>query len=189
MRKSKAPFGFTVSDLTGRYVVQRALLLNATFEPLCVLPLRRAVILVLTQKAVVVTHGAGEFHSERLTVTLPSVIRLTRYVKVPYRTTVPLSRKAVLARDGGHCAYCGGHASTVDHVLPRSRGGEHVWENVVAACGRCNNRKAHHTLHELGWTLAKQPYAPKGTAWVIIAIGRVEPSWQPYLAPAVAVPA
>jgi 5-methylcytosine-specific restriction endonuclease McrA len=161
--------------------VQRALLLNATFEPLCVVPLRRAVILVLSQKAVVVEHGAGEYHSERLNVTLPSVIRLTRYVKVPYRTTVPLSRKAVIARDGGHCAYCEGHATTVDHVLPRSRGGEHVWENVVAACGRCNNRKAHHTLSELNWHLRAQPYAPKGTAWVIIAIGRVEPSWQPFL--------
>lgn len=161
--------------------MQRALLLNATFEPLCVVPLRRAVILVLTQKAVVVEHGAGEYHSERLNITLPSVIRLTRFVKVPYRTTVPLSRKAVLARDGGHCAYCDGHASTVDHVVPRSRGGEHVWENVVAACGRCNNRKAHHTLAELSWHLRSQPYAPKGTAWVIIAIGRVEPSWQPFL--------
>ncbi len=161
--------------------MQRALLLNATFEPLCVVPLRRAVILVLTQKAVVVEEGSGEYHSERMTVTLPSVIRLTRFVKVPYRTTVPLSRRAVVARDHGKCAYCRGSASTVDHVVPRSRGGLHVWENVVAACPRCNNRKAHHTLSELGWTLHVQPYAPKGTAWVIVAIGRVEPSWQPFL--------
>ena len=169
--------------------MQCALLLNATFEPLCVVPLRRAVVLVLSQKAVVVSHGAGEYRSERMSVALPSVIRLTHYVKVPYRTTVSLSRKAVLARDGGRCVYCGGHASTVDHVVPRSRGGEDRWDNVVAACGRCNNRKAHHTLSELGWTLPRQPYAPHGTAWVIIAIGRVEPAWQPYLAAAEPVPA
>jgi 5-methylcytosine-specific restriction endonuclease McrA len=164
--------------------MQRALLLNATFEPLCVVPLRRAVILVLSQKAVVVEHGSGEFHSERLNVTLPSVIRLTRYVKVPYRTTVPLSRKAVIARDGGHCAYCEGHASTVDHVVPRSRGGEHVWENVVAACRACNTRKRDRMLSETPMALRHDPSAPRELTWITVAAGTVPTSWQPYLQPA-----
>jgi len=146
-------------------------------------------VLVLKAKAEVLETNGQVFHAERIVFEAPSVVRLNYFVKVPYRARASLTRRAVFARDDWTCQYCGRSAENVDHVIPRSKGGEHVWENVVAACGRCNNRKAHHTLHELGWTLSKQPYAPKGTAWVIIAIGRVEPSWHPYLAPAVAVPA
>ena len=92
---------------------------------------------------------------------MPSVVRLTRYVRVPYRTHVGLSRRAIFARDGGRCAYCRGSAETIDHVFPRSRGGLHAWENVVAACARCNHSKGDKTPAELGWRLHALPAAPK----------------------------
>ena len=114
-----------------------ALVLNATYEPLCVVSQRRAVVLVLGGKAQPIEHSPRVLHAERISVVVPSVVRLARYVRVPHRTHIPLTRKGVLARDQHRCAYCGGAATSLDHVVPRSRGGEHTWENVVAACGRC----------------------------------------------------
>src|SRR2546430_13065128 len=119
----------------------RALLLNASFEPLCVVPARRAVVLVLKEKAEIVHRNGAEFRSERRTVPVPAVIRLVHFVRVPFRATAPLSRRAVFARDGHRCQYCAGTAENLDHVLPRSRGGPHTWENVVASCRACNARK------------------------------------------------
>ena len=160
---------------------QQALVLNASFEPLCVVSGRRAVVLLLTDKAVPVAEGDGVVHSERTDVVVPSVVRLTRYVRVPYRATVPLTRRAVFARDGGRCAYCGAAATSLDHVVPRSRGGAHTWENVVSACGRCNHLKADRGISELGWRLKRQPKAPTGAAWRIVGSKRVDPRWRPYL--------
>jgi 5-methylcytosine-specific restriction endonuclease McrA len=158
-----------------------ALLLNATYEPLAVVPMRRAVVLVLARKAVVVEHGASELRSERQSIRVPAVIRLTRFVKVPYRRKVPLTRSALLARDFHRCAYCRGAATTMDHVVPRSRGGHHEWTNVVAACSRCNSRKGNRLVHEIGWTLHSSPKEPVVHGWVVIGIARVDPSWAPYL--------
>jgi 5-methylcytosine-specific restriction endonuclease McrA len=158
-----------------------ALVLNATYEPLCVVPLRRAVVLVLAEKAIVVESGAAVMHSERLSMPVPSVVRLSRYVRVPYHREVPLTRRAVLDRDGHACAYCGNRADTIDHVRPRSRGGQHVWTNVVAACARCNHRKGDRLLAELGWQLAAAPLQPPATVAVVMGWAKKEPSWQPYL--------
>lgn len=165
----------------------RALLLNATFEPLCVLPARRAVVLVLKEKAEVIERDAAVLRSERATMAVPSVIRLTRFVRVPYRTTVPLSRRAVFARDGGRCQYCGRAAENLDHVTPRSRGGPHAWENVVASCRPCNSRKEDRLLHETRMKLRRRPVAPRELSWIIIAVGGVRPDWEPYLRPTVAI--
>jgi 5-methylcytosine-specific restriction endonuclease McrA len=162
--------------------VAGALVLNATYEPLCVVPLRRAVVLVLAEKAVVVEAGDAVMHSERLSMPVPSVVRLSRYVRVPYHREVPLTRRAVLDRDGHQCAYCGSRADTIDHVRPRSRGGQHVWTNVVAACARCNHRKGDRLLAEMGWQLAAPPAQPPATVAVVMGWARKEPSWQPYLA-------
>ena len=104
-----------------------ALVLNATYEPLCVVSLRRAVVLVLAEKAVVIEPGDGALHSPTVVLPIPAVVRLARYVKVPYKPEVPLTRKGVLARDGHRCVYCGAAATSLDHVIPRSRGGPHVW--------------------------------------------------------------
>lgn len=158
-----------------------ALVLNATFEPIGVVSQRRAVVLVLTEKAVLVESGDGTLHSERVAIDVPLVVRLTRFVRVPYRAWVPLTRRGVLLRDGGHCVYCGAVATSLDHVVPRSRGGEHSWENVVACCTRCNRQKAARSLAELGWHLRRVPVSPKGRAWAILGARRVDPRWTPYL--------
>ena len=158
-----------------------ALVLNATYEPLCVVPGRRAVVLCLSSKAIAVAETDDLVHSERAVVAVPSVVRLTRFVKVPYRVTVPLTRKAVFARDGGRCVYCGAMATSLDHVVPKSRGGAHTWDNVVSACGRCNHAKADRAVSEMGWRLRRVPAAPSGSAWRVIGARRMDPRWQPYL--------
>ncbi|WP_406041669.1 HNH endonuclease [Micromonospora sp. NBC_00898] len=158
-----------------------ALVLNATYEPLCVVSVRRAAILVLSAKAVCVADGDGVLHSARDALPVPSVVRLTRFVRVPYRTHVGLSRRAIFARDGWRCAYCRGPAETIDHVFPRSRGGRHAWENVVAACARCNHTKGDKTPAELGWRLHSLPAAPKGTAWRVLGHRAPDPRWADWL--------
>jgi 5-methylcytosine-specific restriction endonuclease McrA len=159
----------------------RALVLNATYEPLCVVSIRRAVVLVLKHKAEILHQDGGTLHSERLEVPIPSVIRLKYFVKVPYRARVSLSRKAVFVRDSFSCQYCGVSAENVDHVIPRSRGGTHTWENVVAACRRCNTMKENRLPNEVGLKLRSRPSAPRETVWIVVAVGRVDPKWEPYL--------
>lgn len=161
----------------------RVLLLNATFEPLAVVTAKRAVVLMLSGKAecVEVTLDVA-FHSENLTIPAPSVMRLSRYVRVPYRTAVPMTRAGVLRRDSRRCAYCGRRADTIDHVVPRSRGGGHTWENCVAACRTCNSKKADRLLGELGWTLDRPPRPPSRTAGGVLVLA-IEPlpAWEPWL--------
>src|SRR5688500_2139111 len=122
--------------------MQATLLLNASYEPIRLIPLRRALVLVIAEKAEVVAEEEQVFRSERTSMRAPAVIRLVRYVKLPYKRRAALNLRAVLARDGGECQYCGDKAASIDHVVPRARGGTQVWENVVAACLRCNGKKA-----------------------------------------------
>ncbi|MDI1464345.1 HNH endonuclease [Catellatospora sp. KI3] len=160
-----------------------ALLLNATYEPLCVVSVRRAAILILSGKAVCVADGDGVLHSSRHDVPVPLVARLTRFVRVPYRTSVGLSRRAIFARDGGRCVYCQGPAETIDHVHPRSKGGPHAWENVVAACARCNHHKGDKTLADLGWRLPVKPAVPHGIIWRVLGHRAPDPRWAQWLEP------
>src|ERR671934_1351989 len=153
-----------------------ALVLNATYEPLCVVPLRRAVVLVLAEKAVIVESSDDVMHSERLSLPVPTVVRLSRFVRVPYRREVPLTRRAVLERDPHACVYCGSKADTVDHVRPRSRDGQHVWTNVVAACARCNHRKGDRLITELGWHLATHPRQPPATVAIVLGWAKRDPA-------------
>lgn len=161
--------------------VRRSLLLNASREPLCVVTLHRAVSLVLSGKAVVLESDGRYLHSAALALPVPQVLCLTRYVHVPYRVSVPPTRRTVLQRDGFRCAYCAGQADTVDHVHPRSRGGGHEWTNVVAACARCNHHKADRLLSELGWQILVTPTAPRGSTALLAATVRPHPSWHQYL--------
>ena len=166
----------------------RALLLNASFEPLCVVPMRRAVVLVLKEKAEIVARNGGEVRSERTSLPVPAVIRLHHFVRVPFRSRVPLSRRAVFARDGHRCQYCNRTAENIDHVVPRSRGGTHSWDNVVASCRSCNARKEDQLLSEAGLSLRRAPGEPHATLWVVATAVSIDPAWAPYL-PAEAVPA
>jgi 5-methylcytosine-specific restriction endonuclease McrA len=157
----------------------RALVLNASDAPLAVVSARRAVVLVLKEKAEVVASNGLIFRSERLQLEAPSVVRLRRFVKVPFRARAPLTRRAVFARDHWSCQYCAAAAENLDHVIPRSRGGEHVWENVVAACRRCNARKGNHLLAEAGMRLARLPFAPADG--FRLSLGNPESEWEPFL--------
>jgi len=161
--------------------MDRALLLNASFEPLGVVSVRRAVVLVLKEKAEVLARDDGELRSERLAVAVPSVIRLHQFVRVPHRSRVPLSRRAVFARDGHRCQYCHRPAENIDHVVPRSRGGTHTWDNVVASCRSCNSRKEDRLLSESGFRLARAPRAPQGALWIVAGAGAPDPAWRPFL--------
>jgi len=160
----------------------RALVLNASDEPLSVVPTRRAIVLVLNDKAEVVTSNGAIWRSARIEMPSPSVIRLRYYVKVPYRRRVPLNRRAVFVRDEFTCQYCGARAENVDHVIPKTQGGRHEWVNVVAACRRCNTRKGGRTPEEAGLHLRRPPREPDRHTWVAVALGgSPDEAWQPYL--------
>jgi 5-methylcytosine-specific restriction endonuclease McrA len=157
------------------------LLLNATYEPLCVVSSRRAIVLVLAEKAEPVDSADDWVHAAVISLPVPIVVRLTRYVRVPFPASVPLSRRAVFTRDGQTCVYCGGSATSIDHVVPRSRGGTHTWDNVVAACRRCNHTKADRSLAEMGWALPHPPRTPSGAAWRLLGTRTVDPRWREWL--------
>ena len=120
--------------------------------------------------------------SATMSVPNPLVIRLRYVVKVPYHRRTALSRRAVFARDDSCCQYCGGYADSIDHIMPRSRGGEHAWENVAAACRPCNLSKRDRTPEEAGMRLARPARAPRELAWITVAVSRVPEAWKPYLA-------
>jgi len=159
----------------------RSLVLNATYEPLAIVAPRRAVVLVLDEKADVV-HPSGEaWHSERRTLAVPSVIRLRSFVRVPYHRRAPLSRRSIFLRDDGVCQYCARKAESIDHVVPRSRGGAHAWENVVACCTRCNTAKRDRLLDETTMRLRRRPEVPRNLSWVAVSMGHVPALWAPYV--------
>ena len=170
-----------ITPVPARATAAATLLLNATYEPLCVVSSRRAIVLVLAEKAVSVHSAPEEVHAETVSLPVPVVVRLTRYVRVPYPAQVPLSRRAVFHRDASTCVYCGGSATSIDHVVPRSRGGTHTWDNVVAACRRCNHTKADRSLAELGWKLPHPPRTPSGAAWRLLGARTVDPRWREWL--------
>ncbi len=138
------------------------LVLNQNYEPLNVCNLRRAIILVLRGKAEVVESAARAIQSATQIFTAPSVIRLVHMVRRP-RPRVRLTRKEVFARDGWTCVYCGRltRELTLDHVMPRHRGGPHTWENLVSACKACNHRKAGRTPSEAHMQMARDPAPPR----------------------------
>ena len=158
-----------------------ALVLNATNEPLSVVPARRAAVLVLDGKADAVHFSGTVLRSEHLRVEIPSVVRLQYYVRVPYLRRGSLSRRGVLARDDHRCQYCGRRADSIDHVRPRSRGGAHTWDNVVAACRRCNTRKRDQLLSEIGMRLYRTPQPPTWTALIRLSTDDVPDHWSAYL--------
>ncbi len=170
------------------------LLLNADYSVLRAVAVRRAIVLVLAEKAEVLEERDTAFRSASMSIPIPSVVRLKYMVKVPFRARVPLTRRAILARDDHVCAYCTRTAQTIDHVIPRSRGGEHSFLNCVSACKRCNSAKDDKLLKEMPrgievkgksvekWALAFKPFQPRGTQWVIFGVlAETEPAWGPYL--------
>jgi 5-methylcytosine-specific restriction endonuclease McrA len=161
------------------------LVLNATFEPLHIISFRRAIILVLKEKAEILEAAEARVRSESLALDMPLVIRLVYYVRVPHRLLLPLTRRTILARDQYTCQYCGAQPPkgqlTLDHVIPRSRGGEHTWDNVVAACIPCNQRKRDRRAEALGMSLLSPPAAPKYAAIVLLGRMQGHEVWRKYV--------
>ncbi|MCH2468965.1 MAG: HNH endonuclease [Gemmatimonadetes bacterium] len=154
------------------------LALNASFEPLTIIPARRAVRLVLDGKAEILEKdGTRRFRSETRIVPCPAVIRLVRYVHVPRRFRRQVTNTVLFARDDYSCQYCGKHKKelrgrqflTRDHIVPLSRGGDNTWENVVTSCSPCNNRKGDRLPREVGLKLLNEPGQPNYVhlVWVV----------------------
>ncbi len=174
----------TTTEVKASVAVLRVLLLNATHEPLAVVTGRRALILLLNGKAeCLVDRAAGDLiRSPTVSFAVPAVLRLRRYVRVPYAPAAAVSRAGILRRDRRRCVYCRGPGDTIDHVIPRSRGGKHSWENCVACCGRCNAKKADRLLSELGWMLSTDPRSPRRVSGGRLWLGDdADPAWHPWL--------
>jgi 5-methylcytosine-specific restriction endonuclease McrA len=159
------------------------LVLNANFEPLNVCNTRRALCLLVAGKAEMLLNGRGYVRTVRLTIPRPSIIRLGYMVRRP-RPRVRLTKREIFRRDSFTCQYCGRQASrlTIDHVLPRHRGGEHTWTNLVTACSECNLRKGGRTLQETRIRLLRPPAEPHPTATYLFARHLPDnETWEPYL--------
>ena len=163
--------------------MQQVLVLNASFEPLNVCSVRRAHVLVWKGKAEILEELQEPLHSSSSTYPWPHVIRLVHYVRVPRGVKRKISRRALFARDGWRCVYCGTSSVrlTLDHVVPRSRGGDSVWENVVTACAPCNLRKGDRLLDEIRMSLPRPPRAPAPVLFIRLSTHRVPDTWRAYL--------
>lgn len=171
----------------------RVLLLNgSTWEPLCIISVPRAINLLLSGKAVIVEQSERFLRTVRSTFPVPSVIALHRYVNVPSRKA-QWSRRAVLVRDNYTCIYCGVRPGdilrgkvltkadmTIDHIVPRSRGGKDVWTNTACACYVCNRRKGGRLPGEAGMKLMWEPRRPR-TNYLVIEIGNGPDAWKKYV--------
>lgn len=162
------------------------LVLNASYEPINICPARRALVLVLKGVAAAEESAAGHLRSARAAMPLPSVIRLLEYRRIPHQTRA-LSRKNILMRDRYTCQYCQRTLSsselTLDHVIPRSRRGETTWENLVACCHSCNNRKGNRTPEEAGMRLARapKPFNLHTSRHIMRLLGKSDDQWRKYL--------
>ena len=167
-----------------------ALLLNASYEPLRLISMRRAMTLVLSGRASMLADSGEVWRSPSAEFPVPTLVRLHRMVRVPFQRKVPINKDTLRVRDRGVCqrAGCDRRGDTVDHVVPRSRGGQHSWRNVTLMCAGCNESKGDRLLAEIGWRLKSEPRAPQGP-WLMLSAARtVEPraEWLPYLGGAAA---
>ncbi len=160
------------------------LVLNATYEPINVCTVRRAVVLLLKERAEVIEHAGWQLHSATQTMTRPAVIRLVSYVRIPRDThRRKITRRAVFARDDWTCQYCGSRSNlTVDHVVPRSKGGASSWDNIVASCAPCNRRKGNALPRQAGMRLLRQPRTPSPHVFIHVASPSIPAAWRAYLA-------
>ena len=160
---------------------KQVLVLNASYEPLSLVSVRRAIVLLMREKAELLEVTQQMLRSSNKSMPVPLVIRLVHYVRLPHRK-VPATRAAVMLRDAYICQYCGetpGHQFlTVDHVVPRSRGGDHDWTNLVTACTRCNQKKGSLTPEEASMTLIRKPFEPSYVALVLLSNPMAAQRWE-----------
>jgi len=159
------------------------LVLNANFEPINICSTRRALSLMLSEKASLIANGRGYIHTARTQIPAPSVIRLATMVHRP-RPRPRLTRREIFRRDNYTCQFCGKKSLdlTIDHVFPRHKGGKFSWDNVVTACPACNHRKGGKTLEESGLHLLRQPKEPPSSAMYLFGRNKTDYSeWEPFL--------
>jgi 5-methylcytosine-specific restriction endonuclease McrA len=163
--------------------MERVLVLNASYEPLNVCSLRRAHVLVWKGRAEILECHDRPLRSSTTSFDRPNVIRLTTYVRVPRAVTRRISRRVLFARDGWQCVYCGSESTrlTLDHVVPRSRGGTSVWENVVTSCAPCNHRKGDRLLEETNMKLRRPPKPPTPVLFIRLTTEHIPEIWRRYL--------
>jgi 5-methylcytosine-specific restriction endonuclease McrA len=162
----------------------RVLVLNASYEPINVCTVRRAAVLVLKDRAEILERSEWALHAENLTLPRPIVIRLKAYVRIPrdaHRRKI--TRRAVFARDRWTCQYCGQERGslTVDHVIPRSKGGDSGWENIVTCCAPCNRRKGDRLPSQANMVPRQKPHAPSSTIFIHVAAPEIPSAWEQYL--------
>ncbi len=164
----------------------RVLVLNASFEPINVCTVRRAAVLILKNRAEILEHADWSLHAESLTLPRPVVIRLMTYVKIPRDPNRrKITRRAVFARDRWTCQYCGHERGnlTVDHVIPRSKGGASSWDNIVASCAPCNRRKGDRLPHQVNMHPRVKPRTPAAHIFIQLASPTIPATWKQYLLP------
>lgn len=164
-------------------MLESVLVLNANYEPINICNMRRAVGLILTERASLVVNGRGEINTANSTFPRPSIIRLDHMIHRP-RPKIQLTRREIFRRDNYTCQYCGKQSryQTIDHVIPRHLGGMHIWTNVVTACASCNHYKGGRTLQESGLRLMQIPQEPSSSLAYIFSRGAPEyEEWEPYL--------
>lgn len=164
-------------------MIEHVLVLNANFEPINVCNIRRALGLILTDKASMILNGRGYIQAVNRAYPIPSIIRLEKMVHRP-RPRVKLNRREIFRRDNYTCQYCGRHSTdlTIDHVIPRHMGGKHEWTNVVAACSHCNHHKGGRTLEEANMRLLRHPKEPPASAEYVFGHHLVEyVEWEPFI--------
>jgi 5-methylcytosine-specific restriction endonuclease McrA len=164
--------------------VHRVLVLNATYEPLSIISVQRAIVLLLKEKAELIESAEERLHAAFTSLPVPLVIRLVYYVRIPRPVTLAPTRRSVMARDNYTCQYCGASpgraALTLDHVLPRSRGGQTSWDNVVTACRACNVRKGDRTPEEAKMVLRRRPGRPNYLAFLLLSGSTSRDVWGKY---------
>ncbi len=161
---------------------KKVLVLNQNYEPLTISTVKRAVILLYSQKVEMVEQYEATIHSVSMSMVCPSVVRLRHYIYKPYRD-VPLNRKNIMKRDNHTCQYCGKNSRpmTIDHVIPKSFGGKDTWENLVCACLKCNSKKGNRTPEAAGMKLLRKPKKPTHLFFLQISAGKIPQKWRPYL--------
>jgi 5-methylcytosine-specific restriction endonuclease McrA len=161
----------------------KVLILNQNYEPMSVINVRKAIVLLYLGKVELIeANQALRVRSTSITMPFPSIVRLSFYVRVPFKKII-LSRKNILRRDSHRCQFCGRSdlTLTIDHVTPISRGGEDTWENLVCACVRCNNKKGDRTPEESMMPLRRKPMRPNHVTFIRHFVGTLDERWKPYL--------
>jgi len=161
---------------------RKVLVLNQSYEPLMVINAKRAIVLIIKEKVKMLEKYSENIRSVQNSFDLPSVIRLNFYVHLKYKDIV-LNRRNILKRDDYKCQYCSKQTTplTLDHIIPKNKGGKDSWENLVAACSKCNTRKGDTLLKHMDMKLLKKPRKPSKLFQLQTYVNKKQDNWKQYL--------